>query len=307
MIMSFLPAPLRGVISLCAYFLNTLFWGAMLFAVALFKFIIPIASWRNFCSRILTRIAEYWIAFNNLNTFLINRIEWDVTGTEGLNRHGWYLVMSNHQSWVDILVLQKIFNRKIPFMKFFIKKELIWVPVLGLAWWALDFPFMKRYSKSFLKKNPHLEGKDLETTRRFCEKFKTMPVSIMNFVEGTRFSLEKHKKQESPYKHLLRPKAGGTAFVLQAMGNRLHQILDVTIVYPDGSRRFWHFVTGRIKKIMVRVRARPIDASLLGDYFNDPEYRERFQAWLNDLWTSKDLQITPMSGEHSNIAAAGNC
>lgn len=294
MVLYFLPAPVRGVISLLAYVLNTLFCGTFLLAVAVLKLCIPITAWRNFCTGILTHIAETWISLNNLNIWLTSRIDWDVSGTEGLERYGWYMVMSNHQSWVDILVLQKVFNRKIPFMKFFIKKELIWVPVLGIAWWALDFPFMKRYSEAFLKKYPHLKGKDLETTRRACAKFRTMPVSIMNFVEGTRFTPEKHAKQASPYKHLLRPKAGGTAFVLQAMGDRLHQILDVTIVYPQGAKSFWDFLTGRVRKIMVRVQTRPIEQSLLGDYFNDTEYRDRFQAWLNELWKGKDLQIRPL-------------
>ncbi len=65
-------------------------------------------------------------------------------GVDSLHQRGWYLVSSNHQSWVDILVLQRIFHGRIPFLKFFLKQELIWVPVIGLAWWALDFPFMKR-------------------------------------------------------------------------------------------------------------------------------------------------------------------
>jgi len=293
-IFRFLPAPLRGVMSFALYMLNTFFWASLLLVVALLKFLVPLAPWRTACTRVLTVIAECWISCNNANSRLVNNIHWDVDGTENLKRDGWYLVMSNHQSWADILVLQKIFNRRIPFMKFFLKKELIWVPVLGLAWWALDFPFMKRYSEAFLKKHPHLKGRDLETTRRACEKFKTMPVTIMNFVEGTRFTPEKHRRQSSPYGHLLRPKAGGTAYVLQAMGERLHHILDVTIVYPDGSRSFWHFLTGRMKRIMVRVQIRPVDTRIIGDYFNDAEYRERFQAWLNELWAGKDLQIEPL-------------
>ena len=294
MLFQFLPAPLRGSISFSGYVVNTLFWGSLLLIVALFKFIIPIPAWRALCTRFLTWIAENWIAFNNLNSFLVNRIHWDVAGLDGLERKNSYMVMSNHQSWADILVLQRIFNRRIPFMRFFLKKELIWVPVMGLAWWALDFPFMKRYSESFLKKYPHLKGKDLETTRRACEKFRTIPVSVMNFVEGTRFTPEKHRKQGSPYGNLLRPKAGGTAFVLQAMGDRLHEILDVTIVYPDGSNSFWDFISGRLKEVRVRIQTLPVDPSITGDYFSDQEYRERFQAWLNEMWSQKDMQMGPL-------------
>jgi 1-acyl-sn-glycerol-3-phosphate acyltransferase len=290
-----LPGPVRGLLSLLLYAANTVFWTLPLFAVAFLKFIIPIRGWRRLCTKILNAIAENWITINNLNHRLTKKIQWDVSGIDGLDRNEWYMVLSNHQSWVDILVLQKIFNRKIPFLKFFIKKELIWVPLLGLAWWALDFPFMKRYSPQFLKKRPWLKGKDLETTRKACEKFKNMPVSIMNFVEGTRFTFEKHKKQQSPHKNLLRPKAGGTAFVFQAMGEQLHRILDVTIVYPNGVKTFWHFLCGRVNEISVRVRSLPIDKDLFGDYFNDAEFRERFQEWLNRLWVEKDRQIEPLT------------
>jgi 1-acyl-sn-glycerol-3-phosphate acyltransferase len=198
------------------------------------------------------------------------------------------MVVANHQSWVDILVLQRIFHRKIPFLKFFLKKELLWFPILGQAWWALDFPFMRRHTPGFLKRHPHLRGKDLEITRKACEKFKTIPVSVMNFVEGTRFSEEKHGRLKSPYTHLLRPKAGGLAYTLSAMGRQMDRILDVTIAYPDGVKSFWRFLCGEVKEIKVRVKALEITPELQGDYFNDREYRIRFQGWLNALWTEKD-------------------
>ena len=205
----------------------------------------------------------------------------------------WYLVIANHQSWVDILVLQRVFNRKIPFLKFFLKQELIWVPFLGLAWWALDFPFMKRYSKSFLAKHPHLKGKDMETTKKACEKFQFKPVSIMNFVEGTRFTESKHKRQASPFTHLLKPKAGGVAFVLNAMGDQLHKLIDVTIDYPSGVPTYWDFVSGKVKDIRVNISVTPIkdlfENGVFNDnYFDDPEQRSRFQQWLNERWHSKD-------------------
>lgn len=287
----FLPGPIRGVVSLVLYVLNTVFWTPPLLAVAFLKFIIPVQRWRKFCNILITGVANNWIAVNNFNHWLTNKIRWDVSGIDDLKRHEWYMVLSNHQSWVDILVLQKIFYRKIPFLKFFIKKELIWVPLLGLAWWALDFPFMKRYSAAFIKQYPHLKGKDLETTRKACEKFKTIPVSIMNFVEGTRFTMEKHRKQESPHRNLLKPKAGGTAFVFQAMCEQIHRILDVTIAYPGGAKTFWQFLCGKVNKITVTVKSYPVHKDLLGDYFNDQEYRERFQIWLNALWEEKDRQI----------------
>ena len=288
------PGPLKGILSFAGFFVNTIFWVTPLFATALLKLILPLPAWRKICDIILNWLATNWIMVNNLNLRLVGGTRWDVRGLEGLRNDAWYLVVANHQSWVDILVLQKIFNRKIPFLKFFLKKELIWVPVMGLAWWALDFPFMKRYSRGFLKRNPHLRGKDIEITRKACKKFETIPVSIMNFMEGTRFTPAKYRRQKPPYKHLLRPKSGGIAFVLSAMGTQLDCIVDVTIVYPLGVGSFWDLICGRIPEIRVQVRVLPITAEIRGDYFNDRAFRRQFQDWINALWAEKDKQIDLM-------------
>lgn len=256
--------------------------------MAVAKAVVPVESWRRLCTRTLNVIAENWIWVNNLNQRLTGNIRWDIQGVEVLKRSEWYLVLANHQSWADILVLQRIFHRKIPFLKFFIKKELFWLPVLGQAWWAMDFPFLKRYTQNFLKKKPHLKGKDLEITRKACLKFKKIPISIMNFVEGTRFTKKKQQRQQSPYNNLLKTKAGGIAFVLGAMGDQIHRVLDVTIIYPEGTRGFWAFLCGNMKEIKVRVRSMPIGPELLGNYTDDQLFRKKFQNWLNDLWAEKD-------------------
>jgi len=286
-----LPSPLRGVLSLLLYVLNTVFWAIPLLLFALLKLLLPVAGWQRVCAAILNGIATSWIAVNNFNQTLLCDIRWDVDGTAALQKRGWYLVLANHQSWVDILVLQNIFHRRIPFLKFFLKKELFWVPILGLCWWALDFPFMKRYSKSFLKKKPHLKGKDFETTARACQKFKHLPVSIMNFVEGTRFTREKHATQGSPYTHLLKTRAGGIAFVMGAMGEQLDRILDVTIVYPQGIKSFWAFLCGEVNEIKVRIDAIAITEDLRGNYAADRHFRAHFHNWLNQLWAEKDRRI----------------
>jgi 1-acyl-sn-glycerol-3-phosphate acyltransferase len=187
--------------------------------------------------------------------------------------------------------LQRVFHGKIPFLKFFLKRELIYVPLLGLAWWALDFPFMKRYSQHFLKKNPHLKGKDIETTKKACEKFKHKPVSVMNFIEGTRFTEEKHNKQNSPFQRLLKPKAGGIGFVLQAMKGNLSKVVNVTIYYPDGEPNFLDFLSGKIKRVNIAIETQNIGDSLKGDYVNDRAYKIQFQKWVNQLWLDKDKKM----------------
>lgn len=271
---------------------NTIIHAVPLLVVALIKLLIPIQRARIVLSRMLVVIAESWIGVNSWGMRSIGRVRVHVHASDALRARGWYLVMANHQSWLDIPVLQMVFNRRIPFLKFFLKRELIWVPLLGLAWWALDFPFMRRFSREQLARKPELHGKDMQATRRACEKFRHLPVSIMNFVEGTRFTQAKHDRQRSPYVHLLKPRAGGAAFVLDAMGDMLDALVDVTLVYSSGRMDFKDLLLGRVGDVHVHVRVLPIPAELLGhDYATDREYRVRFQAWLNDIWREKDACI----------------
>jgi 1-acyl-sn-glycerol-3-phosphate acyltransferase len=294
MLNSLAPA-LVGLIAGLLLALNALFWVPILLSFALLKLIIPVKQVRLLVDPILLRIAEAWIAGNSGWMRLTQRTVWDVQGIDGLNHRSWYLVNCNHQSWVDILVLQHLFNRRIPLLKFFLKQQLIWVPVMGLAWWALEFPFMRRHSEEFLKKHPEMRGKDQATTRKACEKFALIPTSVMNFLEGTRFTPAKHLRQKSPYKHLLRPKAGGMALALNAMGDKFQAILDVTIVYPDGAPQFTEFLKGRLKRVIVRVRSLAVPQHLVqGDYAGDPAVREAYQQWVHQLWLEKDAQIASL-------------
>ena len=288
----FLPSPLRGLIAALLLALNALFWVPVLLFFALLKLLIPVKKMRLLIDPMLVRIAESWISGNSAWMRLTQRTTWDVQGLDGLNPRSWYLVNCNHQSWVDILVLQHLLNRRIPLLKFFLKQQLIWVPVMGLAWWALEFPFMRRHSEEFLKKHPEMRGKDQATTRQACEKFALIPTSVMNFLEGTRFTPAKHALQNSPYKHLLKPKVGGMALALNAMGDKFQAILDVTIVYPDGAPTFMQFLSGKVQRIVVRVRALPVPQDLVcGDYAGDPAVREAYQKWGQQLWLEKDAQI----------------
>ena len=265
----------------------------MVYIPTIIKIIIPFKFVQVGCTKAIIVISELWISINSGWMKLFQRTEWDVEGLEGLSHKGWYLVTSNHQSWVDIFALQHIFNRRIPFLKFFIKKELIWVPFIGVAWWAMDFPFMKRYSKEFLKKHPEMRGKDVETTRKACEKFRYTPVSVINFAEGTRFTDQKHARQKSPYKNLLKPKVGGTALVLDAMGDCISTLLDITIVYPDGRPGFWDFMCGKVKHVSIRINQIEIPQELRSrDYNQDDQHRDKIKKWVDDLWVSKDQFIT---------------
>lgn len=288
----FLPAPLKGTLAAAFILLNTLILFPILLVFAVIKLLLPIALIRKGCTILLNRIAWIWIGFNNLLVDALHKVEWDLRGVEGLDRKHWYFVTCNHQSWADIPAIQYALNSRIPLLKFFLKKELIWVPLLGTAWWALDFPFMHRHTKAQIARRPELKGKDIAATQAACEKFRYTPVTIFNFMEGTRFTPEKHDAQNSPYQHLLKPRAGGTAFVFGAMGDMIHTMLDVTIVYPNGRGGFWNYLCGRINRIIVDIRVRDIPAQFSGmDYENNRETRAHFQRWISEIWAEKDARI----------------
>jgi 1-acyl-sn-glycerol-3-phosphate acyltransferase len=279
----------KGVLTISLMTLNVIAWCTVLFTVALLKLLVPLKAWRRLTSRVMTALAEGWIGTNNAIFRIMGSLPLDVRGLESLSTREWYLVVSNHRSWVDILVLQAVFNRRIPFLKFFLKQQLIWVPFLGLAWWALDFPFMRRHSPEFLEKHPERRGEDLDVTRVACEKFRLIPTSVMNFVEGTRYTERKHAALKSQYRNLLAPRPGGTSFVLSAMGGMLHAMLDVTIAYRGRTPSLWDLCCGRPGTVIVDIHKRPIDQWMsAGDYANDPAFRARFKDWLAGLWTEKD-------------------
>lgn len=283
---------IKGIIASLLLAINTIFWSTPLFALTLVKVVIPLNFVRKPITKLLSLIAEAWIYCNSGWMFLTQAMDWQVDVPQDLSRKGWYFVLANHQSWVDILILQRTLTGRIPLLKFFLKQELIKVPIMGAAWWALDFPFMKRYSKSYLEKYPEKKGQDLETTRQACEKFKTMPTSVMNFLEGTRYTTAKHKKQDSPFQYLLKPKAGGMAFAMNAMGDQFKSVLDVTIIYPDGIPTFWDFMQGKMSRCQVVVTEREIPTNIRqGSYETDTLYRAEFQNWVHDMWQTKDTQI----------------
>jgi 1-acyl-sn-glycerol-3-phosphate acyltransferase len=292
----FLPAWLIGAVSFVAFILNTTFWFPFLMTTALVRVLAPVPALVRTCRRAAEWVAEQWIGFNVLGLRAGGRMQWDVTEPAGLRHDAWYAIACNHRSWVDIVIVQWLFNRRLPMLKFFLKKELFWVPVLGLCWWALEFPFMQRYPRAVLEKRPELKRRDLETTRAACDRFRDMPVCVLNFLEGTRFSPEKRDRQQSPYRHLLLPRAGGIAQVVSSLGDRLASLLDVTIVYPDGTPSFWDLISGQIPRVRVDVREVSIDPRWHGrDYEADTDYREEFQAFVRDLWAKKDALIDTMA------------
>ncbi|NMH65130.1 acyltransferase [Shewanella salipaludis] len=302
---SFLPGPVLFALSLSLLIINTVLWSGLISLGGIVKLLLPIKPLQLGITALMNRCMWAWASCNGGILFLIAKIEWDVQGLDELDKHGWYLLVSNHLSGFDIAAQTYLLRNHIPMLKFFLKKELLYVPLMGLGCWALDMPFMNRTSPAKLKKNPKLRGKDLATTRRACEKFKHMPTSIINYVEGSRFTEDKRRRQNSPYRYLLRPKAGGIAFTLAAMGEQFTKVLDITLVYPDAPKDIlFGVMSGKVNKIVVRIQALPVPRVDDKRYFSDPEYRVDFQRWLNQLWADKDRLIHQILQQHTASVSA---
>ncbi|MEO3992497.1 acyltransferase [Pseudocitrobacter cyperus] len=295
LIMSRLLAAVTLPISIALTILLTILCSVPIIIAGIVKLILPIpVIWRSisvFCDFMMYCWCEGLAALLHLNPHL----KWEIEGLETLNKKNWYLLICNHHSWADIVVLCVIFRKHIPMNKYFLKQQLAWVPFIGLACWALDMPFMRRYSHSYLIRHPERRGKDVETTRRSCEKFRTHPTTIVNFVEGSRFTEEKHRQTRSPYKNLLPPKAAGIAMALGVLGAQFDKLLDVTLCYPENNDSpFFDMLSGKLTRIVVRVNLLPVAEELHGDYVSDKNFKRRFQQWLNTLWEEKDALLTSL-------------
>ena len=216
-------------------------------------------------------------------------IHWE--GREHLSPAQWYLVVCNHQTWADILLLQTYLLDDIPPLKFFTKSQLIWLPFVGQAMYVLGFPFVKRVSREQIKKNPSLRSADKDNVMKTCEGLKNHPSAILNFAEGTRRTEEKHRLQDYAFKHLLKPKAGGINYTLDGMGSHLNGLVDVTIIYPDGAPRFWDFLQGKSGRVIFDARYRPLP-EFSAEQAGETQHKAEVAQWVQRLWEEKDALIS---------------
>ncbi len=286
-------AVLKGVICavLVVLYAATALTPVMLLAVV--KWVVPGDRAKQFCTKIAVNISSALVHAYAVTYKLLHNPQWDIEGLEGLSPEYSYLVVCNHQSWSDIPILVFLLIGRVPFFKFFLKRVLFWLPFIGIACWVLDFPFMRRYSKEELANNPELRGKDLEATRRLCQKLQGERATVVNFAEGTRFTEQKKLNQKSPYQYLLKPKSGGLSYVVSMLDDQLAAIVDVTIIYPRGNKGFWSFLSGQLKHVVIRVRQRPVPDHLVrGDYQASEAFRLAFQNWVAEIWQDKDRLIS---------------
>ncbi|MEQ3639988.1 MAG: acyltransferase [Alteromonas sp.] len=285
-------APITFVIHITLQLLNLAFWGGLIILLGLVKLLLPNGRVRTLWNSVMHGLM---FSFGRLSVLLIrlfNNIDIEYAVHGELAKDRWYLIIANHLSYLDIILLIEFATKRIPAPKFFLKKELIWLPFVGLGAWALDMPFMRRYTRAYIEKNPHKKGKDLETTKAYCEKFRTVPTTVINFVEGTRFTPQKHALKKSPYTHLLPAKAGGVSFTLAAMGELFTNVLDISLLYPHNKKHpMMAMLCGTMTKIVIDVNVVSVPELQQHSTRNESEFRLYFQSWLNDLWKNKDSRI----------------
>ncbi|MBD1583583.1 acetyltransferase [Pseudoalteromonas sp. S16_S37] len=295
MLRNVLPNWFFGCCATLVLLVNTIICGFIVFALGLVKLCIPI----NAVSHLLHIAYGMWCKGNRLG-LEIGCESLNIVVPEQVKQQGWYLLVANHISWLDIVVLSAV--EALPAPKFFLKDELKYIPFIGTGAWAMGMPFMKRASKAQIANNPKLKGLDVERTKQSCRNFRRHPTTVINFAEGTRFTPQKQYKQGSEYQHLLKPKAGGTAFALEVLNEQLDGLLSTTLVYQALDQHICRsFMLGQLHSIHVAIELYDMHCVPQGSYQLDKEYRIRFQNFLNALWHAKDEQITQQLHEHSKM------
>lgn len=280
---------IRGVAATMFVVVGSIFWCTTLYLFYLVRVLVIRKPWRVAVGGAMDRLVDGWVGTNTVGMKLCRVARFRVTESgEPLNRRSWYAIVSNHQSWADILILQMVFLSRTPVVKFFTKRELIYVPFVGLAMWTLGFPYVYRYSREKIAANPSLRGRDREATLKACERFKERPVAALGFCEGTRFTTEKHARTSSPYRHLLKPRTGGLSYVLEALRDKIEHVVDVTIVYAGEAPGFWAFLCGKCAEVHVHIETVPASE------FWERGLRDR----VDELWREKDERVARM---RSNI------
>ena len=283
---------LVGMVTAVLMVLNTLIFAISGYGATLLKVTLPFAKGQALSGKIadLTIKGWLWVMLRILKSRQAACI--DLAALQDLRRDESYLVVANHRSWADVMVMLPLFQDRLPLPKAFAKRELFWFPIIGTAFWTLDFPFVKRYSRRYLQRHPEKRGHDLEITRKACERYRHRYISILIFPEGGRFTEARYLAQASPHRHLLRPKAGGLATALYAMGGKITTMLDITIVYPQNRVTFWDYLCDNLAPVTVLVRKCPVPREFWEmEYAVDPEFKGKFQGWINTVWMEKDELI----------------
>ena len=261
---------MRHIISLSTALVATInlgFWVVWLALLAILKLVFrrdPLRHYINLSTEWCYRGA---VAVNNFWMFKVIGIRLNLQGK--LPAHESPIIISNHQTWTDIPVLHgAITAERGPILKFLIKRELLWVPIVGWICYSLNFPRLYRGQSNDGRR------RDYAAIKSFSESLHTERGALMIFAEGTRFTAHKHRNQSPPYKHLLTPRPGGLKIALETAPKET-PIVDVTIIY-HGQPNFWHCLGGCTKEIDIIIRT-----------FESSDVNQ-IRDWLHQRWSEKD-------------------
>lgn len=304
--LSFLPSPILLLLNLILIPLNAILIATPVMLLGIVRLCLP-HSFTKFiesCNYVLYLI---WVYNNDLIIKITCGVHWHISGDEVPELHGKScVVISNHMSWADIVLLGCLYQGKIPTTKFFMKHSLIYIPFVGLACYAMGMPFLRRYSQEELLKNPSLRKRDIESTKKACRRLVYTPSSLINFAEGTRFTPEKAAKVNSPYAHLMPPKAASVAIALGEIGKDIDYIFNTTLVYPEHSGKpFLDLLKGRLPHVYADIRVIRVTSKMTGDYLHDKVYKHNFTMCIRELWKEKDELIGQILSQHAALLLKG--
>jgi 1-acyl-sn-glycerol-3-phosphate acyltransferase len=191
------------------------------------------------------------------------------------------MLISNHQQMPDIPAIMKFSKTKerLGDLKFFVKKQLKWVPGMGWGMQFLDCLYIDRDWAS-----------DRENIRKTFASLVDgkVPVYLVSFVEGTRLTLPKLAAAQAYARdhgltlprHTLVPRSKGFAASVEGLRTHIDAVYDLTIAYEEAIPSLWQYIKGMVQRIHVHVRRFPV-AEL-------PESADDLRRWLMTRWKEKD-------------------
>ncbi|MGB1616627.1 MAG: 1-acyl-sn-glycerol-3-phosphate acyltransferase [Pseudomonadales bacterium] len=268
---AFLGRHILSVLSSLWFLSNLLIWLTALILLSPFK-LMPNKGFQTHCIDPLA--ARIYRAAVLINSFWMKRvvgIRLEISGA--LNHHTNPIILCNHQSWFDIPLIQEIITARGPIVRFLVKRELIWVPIIGWICLVLNFPRLRRSGSEGDR------AQDYKAITRAVQSSATSPGALLIFAEGTRFTQSKQVDQASPFPNLLRPKVGGFRILLDHAPPD-QPVLDVSIAYVSGDSYFWHCLHGGAPLIKLKV-----DTYRAGDITD-------VEPWLAARWSEKSRWLT---------------
>lgn len=255
--------------------LNLSIWLIPLLAFSIIKIVVRIQPVTYLCNQVLEFIYRAAVRVDTIWMKHVIGIQIHIKGQ--LPDHPAPIIVSNHQTWFDIPVIQHTVTDHGPILKFLIKRQLVWVPIIGWICYALNFPRLYR------GQGENAREQDYAAIKAASGTLSAERGALLIFAEGTRFTPRKHDLQSSPYQHLLHPRPGGLKIALETAPPDT-PVVDLTVVYRNGEKNFWRGLHGACPNIDVTIRT----------YFASDITDARL--WLDNRWREKDLLIAEQSG-----------